>query len=121
MDTNLDGKFDARDGFGKKYKFYILTSGFTYSCGNALPFFAQINGWAKIIGAEPGGGDCVVTDFLDAYGHVARMSGYKKIGHLVNGQFVSDENAVKVDYPFGAQADKLYYNYKGIAQWLRDK
>ncbi len=121
VDTNLDGKFDDRDGFGKKYKFYILTSGFSYSCGNALPFFAQINGWAKIIGAEPGGGDCVVTDFLDAYGHVARMSGYMKIGHLVNDQFVSDENAVKVDYPFGAQADKLYYNYKGIAQWLRDK
>ena len=121
VDTNLDGKFDARDGFGGKYKFYILTSGFSYSCANALPFYAQTAGWAKIIGAEPGGGDCFVTPFLDAYGHVAKMSGYSKMGHMVNGQFISDENAVKVDYPFGADADKLYYNYKGIAQWLKDK
>lgn len=121
VDTNLDGKFDVRDGFGGKYKFYILTSGFSYSSANALPFFAQSAGLAKIIGAAPGGGDCEVAKFLDAYGHAASMSGYRKLGYMSNGQFVSDEHAVKVDYPFGDQADKLYYNYKAIAQWLKDK
>ncbi len=78
VDTNLDGKFDARDGFGGQYDFYVLTSGFSYSCGNAMPFFAQVDGLAKIIGEQPGGCDCSVAPFLDAYGHVARMSGYNE-------------------------------------------
>ena len=121
VDTNLDGKFDARDGFGGQYDFYILTSGFSYSCGNALPFFAQTNGLAKIIGEQPGGGDCAVAPFLDAYGHVANMSGWSKLGRMEDGKFVSDEHAVKVDYPFGDQADKLYFNYKAIAEWLSKK
>ncbi len=68
VDTNLDGEFDARDGFGGQYDFYILTSGCSYSCANALPFFAQADGLAKIIGEQPGGGDCTVANFLDAYG-----------------------------------------------------
>ena len=118
VDTNLDGKFDANDGFGGQYDFYILTSGYSYSCGNALPFFAQVDGLAKIIGEQPGGGDCAVAPFLDAYGHVARMSGWSKLGRMTDGKFTSDEHAVKVDYPFGDKADKLYFNYKAIADWL---
>ena len=121
VDTNLDGKFDANDGFGGQYDFYILTSGFSYSCANALPFFAQTSGLAKIIGEQPGGGDCAVAPFLDAYGHVANMSGWNKLGRMTDGKFVSDEHSVKVDYPFGDQADKLYFNYKGIAEWLNGK
>lgn len=121
VDTNLDGKFDSGDGFGGRYDFYILTSGFSYSSANALPFFAQTAGFAKVIGEQPGGGDCAVMDFLQAYGHVAAMSGWIKLGRMENGSFVSDEHAVRVDYPFGEQADKLYYNYKGIAQWLKVK
>ena len=121
VDTNLDGRFDSRDGFGNKYKFYILTSGFSYSCANALPFFAQIAGLAKIIGEQPGGGDCMVTEFLDAYGNVAMMSGIWKFARMEGGKIVSDEHTVKVDYPFGDQADSLFFNYRRLAQWLKDK
>lgn len=121
VDTNLDGEFDARDGFGGQYDFYILTSGFSYSCANALPFFAQADGLAKIIGEQPGGGDCAVANFLDAYGHVANMSGWFKLGRMSDGNFVSDEHAVKVDIPFGKQADKLYFNYEGIAKLLQNQ
>lgn len=119
VDTNLDGEFDAEDGFGGQYDFYILTSGCSYSCANALPFFAQADGLAKIIGEQPGGGDCAVASFLDAYGHVARMSGYFKLGRMTDGNFISDEHAVKVDIPFGENAEKLYFNYKNIAELLK--
>ena len=43
---------------------------------------------------------------------------YNKFGRMTDGKFISDEHAVKVDYPFGEQADKLYFNYKAIAEWL---
>ncbi len=121
VDTNLDGKFDSQDGFGDRYKFYIMTSGVSYSCANALPFYAQEAGLAKIIGEQPGGGDCMVTNFLDAYGNVANMSGIHKFSKIIDGKIVSDEDAVKVDYPFGDQADDLYFNYRRLAQWLKDK
>ena len=120
VDTNLDGKFDDADGFGGRYDFYILTSGSSYSCANALPFFAQADGLAKIIGEQPGGGDCFVAPFLDAYGHVAVMSGWGKLGRMSDGQFISDEYAVKVDFPFGDQAEKMYFNYEEIARWLKN-
>lgn len=63
----------------------------------------------------------MVAPFLDAYGHVAKMSGWNKFGRMSEGNFVSDEHAVKVDIPFGDQADKLYFNYKGIVEWLSHK
>jgi hypothetical protein len=86
-----------------------------------MAFYAQMSGLAKVIGEQPGGGDCAVAPFLDAYGHVAAMSGWLKFSRMVNGSVVSDEHAVKVDYPFGEQADKMYFNYEKIAQWLKDK
>lgn len=98
VDTNLDGVADDQDGFGDQYDFYIMTSGYSYSCGTALPYLAQQSGTAKIIGANPGGGDCVVGMFVDAYGHCAAFSGMMKIGKETDSGFVSDEKAVTLDY-----------------------
>ena len=98
VDTNLDGLADDQDGFGGQYNFYIMTSGQSYSCGNALPYFAQRDGLAKIIGTEPGGGDCCVWTFNDAYGFAGSFSGSLKLGAQEASGFVSDEKAVTVDY-----------------------
>ena len=97
VDTNLDGVFDDEDGFGGKYDFYIMTSGSSYSCGTALPFFAQQQGLAKIMGSKPGGGDCVVGTFIDAFGMHGAISGNMKLGVNTKKGFVSDEKAVKPD------------------------
>lgn len=43
--------------------FYIITSKFSFSCGNAFPFYARANGLAKIIGQSSGGGECCVFGF----------------------------------------------------------
>lgn len=60
-DVNLDGKIDANDvTFGNDFKFYILTSSFSFSCGNAFPCYARDNNLATIIGSKTGGGECVV-------------------------------------------------------------
>lgn len=98
VDTNLDGVADDQDGFGGQYDFFIMTSGSSYSCGNALPYYAQKAGLAKIIGTNPGGGDCCVGSFVDAYGRCAGFSGSLKLGTMENGVFVSNEKAVTMDY-----------------------
>ena len=98
VDTNLDGVADDQDGFGGQYDFYIMCSGSSYSCGTALPYLAQQSGTAKIIGTYPGGGDCVLGTFVDAYGHCAAFSGMLKIGRETESGFVSDEKATTLDY-----------------------
>ncbi len=119
IDTNLDGKFDENDGYGGKYNFYFITSPFSYSCGTAMPFYAQKYGWAKVIGLTPGGGDCMVTEFMDAYGHVAKMSGFLKFGLMDDdGIFVTDEHEVDIDIPFGEKADMLYFNRRKIVDFI---
>ena len=93
VDTNLDGIADDQDGVGGQYDFYVLCSGSSYSCGNALPYYAQQGSLATVIGAKPGGGDCVVANFTDAYGRCAVYSGMLKLGTEDGGVFVSDEKA----------------------------
>ncbi len=119
VDTNLDGRFDDQDGYGGQYNFYILTSGLSYSCANALPYFAQQRNQAKIIGEAPGGGDCVVAYYLDAYGHVGGISGFKQLGSMEGDAFVSNETAVTVDHPFPAdEADGIYFHPEKIAEFI---
>ena len=97
VDTNLDGIADDKDGFGGQYEFYIMCSGQSYSCGTALPYFAQQDSLATIIGTKPGGGDCVVGYFIDAYGRCAFYSSMLKLGRMQEGIFVSDEKATTPD------------------------
>ena len=119
VDTNLDGRFDDEDGYGGQYNFYILTSGFSYSCANALPYFAQKRNLAKIIGEKPGGGDCVVAYYVDAYAHVGGISGFKQLGTMEGDTFVSNETAVTVDYPFPEdEANNIYFHPEKIAEFI---
>ena len=119
VDTNLDGTADDKDGYGGEYNFYIMTSGASYSCGNALPYFAQRDGLAKIIGTKPGGGDCVVGSFVDAYGYTCACSSYKKLGTMKKGKFISDEKATRVDLnmmpSIGDAAYTPWFDPQGIA------
>ena len=121
VDTNLDGRFDDDDGYGGQYNFYILTSGSSYSCANAFPYYAQQQGLATIIGEKPGGGDCVVAYYVDAYGHVGAISGFKQLGIMDGDSFISDESAVTVDIPFeGDEANEIYFQPEKIAQFIAD-
>ncbi|MBP5240060.1 MAG: S41 family peptidase [Oscillospiraceae bacterium] len=122
VDTNLDGRFDDQDGYGGQYKFYVLTNGTSYSCANAFPYFAQQQKLAKVIGEKPGGGDCVVAYYIDAYGHVGAISGAKQLGIMEGDVFTSDESAVEVDIPFvGNEGDDIYFHPDKIAQFIADR
>ena len=120
VDTNLDGVADDQDGYGGQYDFFIMCSGSSYSCGNALPYFAQQNGLAKIIGTRPGGGDCVVGSFIDAYGRNAVYSCMLKLGKDDGSGFVSDEKAVVPDYDMMPSLVDIklvpWYDVEGITQ-----
>ena len=60
-DKNLDGEIDENDA-GIKYDFdyAVMTSRYTYSCGNYASVLAKENG-IPLIGETSGGGGCLVT------------------------------------------------------------
>ena len=122
VDTNLDGLFDDNDGYGGQYNFYILTSGSSYSCGTALPYFAQRDHLAKVIGQKPGGGDCVVSYYVDATGRVGAISGFLKLGTVTNGEFVSDEHAVEPDLPMtDEEVSEVFFHADKIAEFIANR
>lgn len=62
VDSNDDGQYNEKDVYGNTFKFYILTSPKSFSCGNAFPILSQNQCGVKLIGAKSGGGECVVGD-----------------------------------------------------------
>ena len=97
VDSNHDGKFDASDCFGNDFEFYIITSNFSFSCGNAFPFYADHFGFAKVIGARSGGGECCVFEYAFPNGQSLRYSSPCHVGYWdeEKGVYVGDESGAR--------------------------
>ncbi len=121
VDTDLNGVMDENDGWGGRYDFYIVTSGSTYSCANAMAFFAAKQGLARVIGRESGGGDCVVNLWYDAVGLLSTYSGSLKFGITEKGRFVSSEDAVPLTARWGSGTyalDAPWFDAEGITDFI---
>ena len=97
-DTNLDGAVDERDGFENLYRFYILISDASFSCGNLLPAIAKEQGAAVIAGLPSAGGGCSIYIMKDLYGTTVGYSG-NWAGYTVNpeGEVRSNDEGVIPD------------------------
>lgn len=74
VDRNFDKVFDEKDKEVKyPYHFGILSSGYSFSCGNLLPAQAKENG-LLLLGDQSGGGCCAVLDGCNAEGLYIRIS-----------------------------------------------
>ena len=101
VDLNRDGtKGGSGDTYKGQYNFYIMTSNFSFSCGNAFPTFAQKYGYAKIIGEESGGGACCVGAYSSACGTIFRFSSPFQFGTWNGSSWKSNEAGVTPDYTF---------------------
>ena len=114
VDVDLNGKIDEADKtFGSDFKFYILTSPYSFSCGNAFPKYAEDLGLAKIIGNKSGGGECIVGGSQLPYGCAL---GYSSNMHL---GFYNQEADTFSGYEAGAypalQISENFYDVNAIA------
>ncbi|MBP5706474.1 MAG: hypothetical protein J6W76_04240, partial [Spirochaetales bacterium] len=105
-DLNLDGKIDEEDQkYGKKirdkFKFAVLTSYESFSCGNELPCICAISG-IPIIGERSGGGSCAV-------GVAATADGlpywYSQADRVSSSDGTSFEFGAPIDVPISSYAD----------------
>jgi len=99
IDSNLDGKYDLDDVYGDDFQFYLLTSCFSFSCGNALPFLAQQEKIATIIGNDSGGGECSVAEAYLPSGEYFVHSSLMHIGFVENDcdRWIGSEETAKAE------------------------
>ena len=97
-DLNGDGQYgQANDTFKGQFNFYMLTSGFSFSCGNCLPGIAKDAG-VKIIGERSGGGVSPVGVYTDAYGTSFNISNCYQMTYLENGQPMQNDSGIPLDH-----------------------
>jgi uncharacterized protein YacL (UPF0231 family) len=77
VDRNLDGKFDEKDDQVKyNLNFALLTSTYSFSCGNLLPALLKDYG-IPLLGIQSGGGSCCVLYNPSADGFAYRYSTHR--------------------------------------------
>ena len=94
IDANYDGNFDDNDAFDN-FNYYILSSGFSFSCANIFVNYCKENKLATILGQKTGGGACSISKIILPTGLSLQMS-------TINGFYNSDgvvlpDFGVKVD------------------------
>ena len=96
VDTNGDGAYDTEDCFVQHFKFYIVTSHYSFSCGNALPFYAVKSGVAETVGSRTGGGECTVDSLTFPFGQAIGHSSSSHVGLYdeATGEFTGVEAGV---------------------------
>lgn len=99
VDVNNDKKYTDDETFGNRFNFYILTSDFSYSCGNAFPCCAQRMG-IKTIGENSGGGECAVGVHYMPNSEYIYHSSRTHIGAYdkESKKFIGFESGAKPDY-----------------------
>ena len=110
IDANFDGDFTDLDAFAD-FNYYILSSGYSYSCANDFIVYCKKHNLAKIIGKKSGGGACCIAPFATPTGGliiISGLSGFKDSeGNLpeygVDVDYeIEYENIYKKDYLIGA-------------------
>ncbi len=117
VDANGDEEYDENDCFGNTFKFAILTSGYSFSCGNALPYYASKNGYATIVGQNSGGGECAVEESYLPTGEHFFHSSNLHIGYFDEKTRIweGDENGAPVDHLIDYSD---FYNLENLDQLL---
>ena len=119
VDTNLDGQFNSSDGYQGQYNFYILTSGYSYSCATFMPELCAENGIATPIGKKSGGGACSVGYFATQDGAMGWLSSNNLCAYLKDGDYVNYEHGYPVESRYQISSYSDYFNMSSLATRVR--
>jgi len=81
------------------YELYVLTSPYSFSCGNAFPTTAKRCGIANLMGARTGGGECTIQNMVLPSGKVMAHSTKLHIG------FYHEDKKAFEGYEFAPEPD----------------
>ncbi len=105
----------------KNYNFYVLTSGFSFSCGNFFPAICHYQLGVPIVGQKSGGGGGVVKPTQTSDGALFQTSASAEMCAIdANGNYVCIDAGVPVDHE--VPYDKFYSGtsiYKDLYDMLK--
>lgn len=111
VDRNLDGKFDEKDAEVKyNLNFALLTSSYSFSCGNMLPALLKDYG-IPLLGKRSGGGSCCVL-----YNPSADGFGYRYSTHRSRLTDMKGQNIDAGIVPTYELDNDDYFNIQKVAQ-----
>ncbi len=99
--TDVDGNsLKQVSADGSPFHFYVLTSGFSFSCGNLFPSICKYQLHIPIVGQQSGGGGGVVKHTQTTDGAIFQTSASREMCAIDDaGNYVSIDNGVPVDLP----------------------
>lgn len=113
-DANADGKIEDNESYAGQYDFYVLTSEYSFSCGNLFPSVCKTSG-IKTIGAKSGGGACTVYASVTPDGQPFQISGLKRLSNDFDDPSNSIDDGISVDYSLSSE---YWYDLSYIDSWL---
>ena len=105
VDCNFDGVFDDKDKeVWKDYqlKYGVMTSGFSFSCGNLFPSLMKDMGF-PILGEKSGGGACAIQNFITPEGLQFQLSSSR--ARLTDMNWVNIDPGVEPTIPIANTMD----------------
>ena len=102
VDLDRDGVYGGTyDTFGDKYNIFVMTSSFSFSCGNAFPTFVKDGHMATIIGETSGGGACCVGHMSTFCGTMLQTSSMFRFTYKnASNNWILNEGGITPDYTF---------------------
>lgn len=126
VDINLDGKWDSLDyeeAINFNFNYGIITTNFSFSCGNLLPSLLKEMGY-KTLGQRSGGGSCTVELNTTVEGLMFSHSSEKC---LSNAKGENIDSGVPVDFELEIKENPLspdlpdvskFYDFNAIGDYL---
>jgi hypothetical protein len=109
VDLNGDGVFGGEgDTFKNDFNWYVMTSGFSFSCGNCLPGMAKDAG-VKIMGEQSGGGVSPAGVYFDALGSTFNISNHMDMLYKKDGVYTQNDDGIPLDRAFPFDSGNWYY------------
>lgn len=109
VDLERNGTYgDDLDSFGDQYNIFLMTSAFSFSCGNLFPTLVKDGHMATIIGETSGGGACAVGFTSTACGTMFQSSSmFRFVYKDSSNNYILNENGIAPDYTFSRD---YFYN-----------
>ena len=114
-DANRDREFDERDTVEDK-NLFVLTSPFSFSCGNLVPCALKDSGKVTVLGRPSGGGSCVVLDISSAWGTSFQISGTQRLSFIKNGAYYDIDRGADPD--FVITSPEKFYDREALTDYI---
>lgn len=114
VDADADGTITGHDSYAADFSFYVLTSNYSFSCGNAFPMIAKDNG-ITTLGDRSGGGGCSLQYGVAPSGQPFNISGLYRFSKTFDGGITHADEGIEVDHEISKE---YWYDIASLDDYL---